>query len=807
MKFAVFLQNRIFGNVIYGLCALLMAILIGYTLAKLFFSGTKQDKLDYLKNYKKGQFIFIYVIAVPLYFMGFVNLTDFTKDQYYGTHILECLFNAIKCSLSLVKLDFGMDGVSEYMMANGLYYAVTTSCFFLTILNVIMFTASLLWQRTMNFFLGLSALSTSEIYVAVGENENNVHLLKSIRAQGKRGLLFANPNNEMRDRLYVEKIPFLKFKCDANAPAHLNAKIVKLFGRALKTGGRLKKNVVLIINTEDDELNLLLTREAEKLLKEQLKNQVGYTVIKNLPDRKPVEEIAPCTSLCDVSVVAKTGYFGVYVYGELENKAVYSEIIDKSQGHINFLNRYELISVDFIKNYPFTRFMTEEQLDLKRGLVRNDCKFNVCMIGFGPTMKQTFLRMVSDAQFYTESDGKIVHKKVNYYFFDCKPSYSDKIFNQTYNRFTHQFLKNEYSQESFLPLPDYPANDGLYREGKGVREWNDNNHFFVKNINDYSFMSDLCSILADGEKAYNYIIISYGDDLENIDLAKKINDTIQMEGVLQRSYLFVKVRNKNLSDSLKSAQDTNSGCIIYPFGCAVDTVFNVNNVINDTVKEMALFKSFSYPRNERSVSSWNNRYEAAIEKWKKYKPEQKASNYYGALNLRLKLNLMGFDYAPKAEKIPDATSEFYRMYFGTDVPEEVERLRYWFEENKKTVTVDGKDKTVKGYNKSIYTDSSVRTEFARQEHQRWNAYYVVSGVVPLSKKKIYETGGQDMDRMRHGCLTTFEGLEEYRKIIARDLTDDNYTGEAREYDYKIMDFADLILDNAGYKIVKKQRFN
>lgn len=56
------------------------------------------------------------------------------------------------------------------------------------------------------------------------------------------------------------------------------------------------------------------------------------------------------------------------------------------------------------------------------------------------------------------------------------------------------------------------------------------------------------------------------------------------------------------------------------------------------------------------------------------------------------------------------------------------------------------------------------------------------------------------------AYTTFEGLEEYGRIIANSRADgQTERKDVRRYDYKIMDCADRILSDAGYKIVSKKQ--
>jgi hypothetical protein len=69
--------------------------------------------------------------------------------------------------------------------------------------------------------------------------------------------------------------------------------------------------------------------------------------------------------------------------------------------------------------------------------------------------------------------------------------------------------------------------------------------------------------------------------------------------------------------------------------------------------------------------------------------------------------------------------------------------------------------------------------------------------------KYKYTNGKNYAVRRHGNLTTFDGLVEFRKLIsARDGCSEIET-DVIKYDYQLLDDAHWLLDKNGYKIVKK----
>ena len=93
---------------------------------------------------------------------------------------------------------------------------------------------------------------------------------------------------------------------------------------------------------------------------------------------------------------------------------------------------------------------------------------------------------------------------------------------------------------------------------------------------------------------------------------------------------------------------------------------------------------------------------------------------------------------------------------------------------------------------------------------------ISKGIVPATKdlilhEKVMKKGelkysdGKNYKMRRHGNITTFEGLVEFRKMIAeRDKTDE-LVKDVIKYDYQILDDAYWMLKQNGMKIVRKEK--
>ena len=166
--------------------------------------------------------------------------------------------------------------------------------------------------------------------------------------------------------------------------------------------------------------------------------------------------------------------------------------------------------------------------------------------------------------------------------------------------------------------------------------------------------------------------------------------------------------------------------------------------------------------------------------------------------MRLKLQLMGLDYVRDSdEKDNDKVKElgkddYLDFYAGKDKP----------------VYYDGVfagEKEVVKY--SLDFKPSRRTTMAIHEHLRWNSYMLSKGFVPASIEEIYndkDKNGKNYYLRRHGNLTTFDGLVEFRKLIAQRDGVDELATDVIKYDYQLLDDAYWLLSKNHYKIIDRR---
>jgi hypothetical protein len=98
---------------------------------------------------------------------------------------------------------------------------------------------------------------------------------------------------------------------------------------------------------------------------------------------------------------------------------------------------------------------------------------------------------------------------------------------------------------------------------------------------------------------------------------------------------------------------------------------------------------------------------------------------------------------------------------------------------------------------------------AIHEHARWNAFMISKGLIPANLKQILEekdsegkyTNGNNSALRHHGNLTTYEGLTQFRKIVAQRDKVPEEKKDVIKYDYQLLDDAHWLLEKLDYKII------
>ena len=366
-------------------------------------------------------------------------------------------------------------------------------------------------------------------------------------------------------------------------------------------------------------------------------------------------------------------------------------------------------------------------------------------------------------QLVTLKDNKVSRYPISYYAFDKNEQASE---DKTMNFFIRRYDENisKYSSEEYLP-----ALDKL-----------DNLVFDPVNIESYKVINKLLEVinLKDKENTFNRFIISYGDDIDDIDMALKLESILKEHDFINYE-IFVRVTGK-VPASIKLLENDKIKVI-----GDLKSIFNHEVIVNERLLELAKLVNRKYNQKRLSESSWYT-----------LTSIKQSSNIFSSLNIRLKLNLLGYDYV-KEDSIVD----------NTDILNQIEsKVKF----NKKSYD-----------DYLFYLNKELKPEhvLAYQEHLRWNAFYISNGYVPLKKDKIalldIDKDGNpsfykdDNSLNLHACLTSYEGLNEYHQILAKLLSERNNLSlednldkvETYKYDHMIVENIRPMFINSKYRLI------
>ncbi len=649
---------------------------------------------------------------------------------YAGQDFFNAFFAAINQTVTLVVLKYSTSTITALMSANVFYRITIFYCFTLVAINALMFTVSLLGQRLWEWWRSFVFFRLT--------HKDKLYIFGSCdnnldiyRSDRVHAKILVDKlDQEKRNRMYLDKISYV---CDDPK------RLVEGIFDCLK---KRKNGISVVINTGSDEKNISFCRLFIAKL-DSVKDKIDY-----------FERLK------------------VYVFGDPKHETAYSDIMAASYGCISYKDRHLMVAMNFVKKYPMAYFLGENII-ADTSLINDEVKLNVCMIGFGKTNRQIFLTSVANNQFLTKRDGKIALKQVNYHIFDKEPAENNKNLNHTYYRF-----RNEVGDSNdYLPLPDAPAVEKYYH----------------LDVNSQAFYSDIRSVVS-SVRSLNFIVIAFGSDLENVDMAHKLADKRDEWGV-ENVYIFVKIRG-DLSFCRKD-------CFV--IGNEKDEVYNIDAITDDDILRMAKLRYQVYDleykiAHDKECVVDDNFVERCKKQsdynWyvKKHRWERE-SDVYCCLAIRSKLNLMGLDCV-KGDGGMDE-SEYFSVYAKDDMPTFMDGVL-----NKKVVRYD------------IDFKPSLRTTLAIQEHYRWNSFMISKGMIPSTKQcilgeqvwkdgKTEFTNGKNYALRRHGNITTYDGLVQFRKLVStRDNTSER-TADVMKYDYQLLDDAYWLLHECGYMIIRK----
>ncbi len=720
-----------------------LLLLIGEALfvaANLIFSKRKQ-RISFLRSFKNGPFAIIYLIAYPLWCVGHI---------YAREEVIDALIYSINEILSLVVMKFEVGSIAALMEHDYVYKYTVYLCFAMVIINALLFALSLTIQHIWTGVCAMRAFLTrkNKLYL-FGNNEGNISIYRSDKKRVK--IIVDEMTHAECDKLYMSKVAYI------NSPSPVGR-----LKSLLKMTKRLDREYIFVLNMGkgNDDKNIMLCRAVIDFIN------------------------------CSSDKLRERLYLNlkVYVFGDPKYQAIYEDIVSNAHGCIHYVNKYQKIAMDFIDRYPLSVFMDEEQIDYETSLIREGVDINVALIGFGRTNQQIMLASVANNQFLTAGEGDPVLKPVKYFIFDKEHSEHNKNMNHSYYRYERELSRID--PKDYLPLPSVPAEDKYF-------------HMDINNADFYERLRDICTR---NESDANYFVIAFGNDLENLDMAQKLVEKRREWGV-KNLKIFVRAFEWRKEQTLID----DDSCFF--IGNESECVYNICQLLSDKIYKMAKMRNevydLEYDMTKEDAVEITDQYildnrRRANEKWYKSKTQmERDSSLYGCLSLRSKLNLMGLDYCEESEEgVALTEDEYMQIYAGDDRPN---TEKYGLRANGKSIVYYGID-----------FKSSKRKNLAIHEHQRWNSFMISRGMIPATREqiltemlpnsegKLRHTNGKNYRLRRHGNFTTFDGLVEFRRLIAQRDGEPEEKKDVIKYDYQILDDAYWLLTSAGYKIIRKR---
>ncbi len=681
----------------------------------------RTKKYKQLKSFRKGTFGLIYLGAIPLYLAG---------NLFNEINLFKAIFDSFSQALLLVALNFKWDVVTPLAQTFFFYKIAVYLCFAAAICNATMFTFSLFARRLRNrYLLRRIASGERDLCVLIGYHAAMQALLGSIDRKKYDLLLLCPESDEVKEQAFICDCATLPFSYSDSPLPLLRA----------YCGNTHVRNVRIIVNTEDDDKNFLIA-----------------TVI---------GEYTKSLDIDNFSLDGRCG-LSVYVFGSEQSESSYIRLSSATRGCIQCINPHKMVAQHFVEQHPITEGIKEEDIDPVTRTVRDELSLNFVLIGFG-RMSRQLLRIHSiNSQLLTLRGGVPAPKTIAYHVFDIAKTEYDINLNHGMLRYATWYKQKERG-------PEYPVPQTVFNIGY--------NHI---DIGDTNFYTELRAKLTRGtERLSNSIVVAYGTDLANIDLAEKLHEKMLEWGLASCTKIYVRVRSSDLADRVVRS-NYQSGEIL-PFGMEIDTIASAPYIISEGMEAMAKRQHLYYTRTDNDMSE-KDAYQSAMHTWYDcWNQVQRSSNTYACLSVRMKLQLLGFDVAPLDDPRPDAAKEFCDAYFeGADPSKEAMRC----------------------YTEEELSDYTVRRHLmTRMEHLRWNAYMISCGYIPAGEQEYLTMSKQQLHEQRmHANIVNFEELLRYRRVIATQRNCSEADADVIKYDYRLTDNIPHLLAQSGQKIVRKE---
>lgn len=397
---------------------------------------------------------------------------------------------------------------------------------------------------------------------------------KKLRAKHSLILKYENANNHHEDIMYLDK-QHIKYQIiDYDKKWKYNIMLDRLFRSKNK-----KYNVIYFID-DDKELFDCVDWTKSYIEKHELIN-------------KPIQFIFSVNG-------SQKEFLTTYAS---ENNGFGK---DESLGHIRFVNKYDLISYDFIRKYPLSALIPKKYIN-DDCTISDDIEINLFMIGFGKVNQAMLRDTLINSQFarrITQEDGtsRLESYRMNVHIYD-----ENKVIKSSDLSFgLLKYNKKNYGSNDYFGLPEDYASRIKYNLESNVHSPN-----FISKIYDEIHNSE--------KKTINFFFVSLGSDFVNANITNKINSVLNN---IDDVFIFTRIKQIELTNKEN----------IFMFGS--DAILCYENMINSKIYHSAMIESSIYNRdNEESI----------LVQWSKLSIIKQKSNLYAVASIPFKLSLLGID--------------------------------------------------------------------------------------------------------------------------------------------------------------------
>lgn len=391
--------------------------------------------------------------------------------------------------------------------------------------------------------------------------------------------------------------------------------------------------------------------------------------------------------------------------------------------------------------YPPALFLGKNSFNADDGTLKDGVRPVVAFFGFDETVAEIFKALVSTFVACISQDGSIREKQIPIRFF-VRGRQRGQVTGMPYFSAAERLAACKEHSRLYYELPGLPCD-----------------------VTATTTSDEKAVALLAAEGTCVWAVVARG----NRERAGKIKCLLERAGVKHVVFYASEVGEENYRGAV--GFDTGEQCA--DFFLRAERMAYVRNLVYDAEAS-------------KGGDSYLKALDDARKKWKKSAFDRASeikrdSNLYASVAIRQILLTVGFDCAETGE---DAKAEFDEIY-----DEGNPRVR--------------DDKGVIVYDNATCARKSLRTALAEREHLRWNAYMFASGVSPATKEE-YRTVNKNvlLGAGRHINLTTWRGLEDFRKEEARAKGTDEESTDVQRYDFQLADEAAFILENSGFRIVR-----